>query len=100
MNYNERIGRTKVRLVRDAAKTLQYIAEAAIYYNPLRIFIALTTALLVSGLLLTLANAFMRREGIMLAIIGLFVAAVIIFALGLHAVLLKQMLDRLPKNNN
>lgn len=98
IDYHERIGRTKVRLLRDAVKTFQYIAEAAIYYNPLRIFLGLTAALIASGLALAIINVFMRREGIMLGIIGIFIASVVTFALGLHAVLLKQMLDRLPKS--
>jgi glycosyltransferase involved in cell wall biosynthesis len=37
--YAERIGRTKVHLVRDALRTLQYIVEALVYYNPLKVFL-------------------------------------------------------------
>ena len=39
IDYHERIGSTKVRLFRDSLLTLQYIAQAGIYYNPLKIFL-------------------------------------------------------------
>jgi glycosyltransferase involved in cell wall biosynthesis len=44
VSYAERIGRTKVHLVRDALRTLQYILEALVYYNPLKVFLLPTGA--------------------------------------------------------
>src|SRR5262249_18753540 len=37
--YYKRKGESKVRLLQDSLNTIQYVAEAAIYYNPLRIFL-------------------------------------------------------------
>jgi glycosyltransferase involved in cell wall biosynthesis len=92
VNYYKRHGKSKVRLFYDSINTLQYVAEAAIYYNPLRIFLAFFFILLMFGCLLTLINLFLQREGVLLAIIGLFVASILTLGLGLIAVLLKQIL--------
>jgi glycosyltransferase involved in cell wall biosynthesis len=48
IDYHPRIGRSKVMLFRDAIRTFQYILEAAVYFNPLRIFF-LATALCLGG---------------------------------------------------
>jgi hypothetical protein len=92
VEYYRRKGRSKVRLFYDSIKTLQYVAEAAIYYNPLRIFIAFFLVLVAFGCVLSLANLYLHREGVLLAIIGVFVTAILTLGLGLIAVLLKQIL--------
>src|SRR5262249_41839538 len=38
IEYHERSGQTNVRLLRDSMRTMQYIIEAATYFNPLKIF--------------------------------------------------------------
>jgi glycosyltransferase involved in cell wall biosynthesis len=48
IDYGQRTGRTKVRLFRDALRTLQYILEALAYYNPLKVFL-LVAALFAAG---------------------------------------------------
>jgi uncharacterized membrane protein YjjP (DUF1212 family) len=75
-------------------RTLQYIVEAATYYNPLKIFflfglICLVLALMsiVGGLVLQLLSAFVLGVGAILL-------AILVFAMGLLAVLLKQIMDR------
>jgi glycosyltransferase involved in cell wall biosynthesis len=92
VEYYKRKGKSKVRLFHDSLNTLQYVAEAAIYYNPLRIFLAFFVGLVTFGCVLTLINFYLQREGIVLAIIAVFVASILTLALGLIAVLLKQIL--------
>ena len=94
IDYHERVGRSKVRLFRDSMRTLQYIVEAATYYNPLKIFflfglICLLLALgaLIGGVILQLVSAFVLG-------IGAILLAILVFAMGLLAVLLKQIMDR------
>lgn len=91
--YHERVGTTKVRLLRDSLRTLQYIVEAIVYYNPLKIFIVCSALCVVLGLIcipfaiaFQIATLFMFSAGTMLV-------AILIFALGLLAVLLKQIMD-------
>jgi glycosyltransferase involved in cell wall biosynthesis len=92
--YHERVGRSKVRLFRDSIRTLQYIVEAATYYNPLKIFaffgfICLLMALVafVFGFVLQVVSAFVLGVGAILL-------GILVFAMGLLAVLLKQIMDR------
>ncbi len=94
ISYHERVGRSKVRLFRDSIRTLQYILEAATYYNPLKIFglfgilcflMAIVSVIL--GFILQVTSAFVLGVGAILL-------GILVFAMGLLAVLLKQIMDR------
>lgn len=41
IDYDKRVGHSKVRLVRDMLRTLQYIIECIVRYNPLKLFVVL-----------------------------------------------------------
>ncbi|MDR2412272.1 MAG: glycosyltransferase family 2 protein [Holosporales bacterium] len=90
--YGQRAGKTKVRLLRDSLKTLQYILQAAIYYNPLKIF------LLFSGLCLLFAGFWFCVSLVLGLTVGFFLGvgsilvALIVLCLGLLADLLRQIL--------
>ena len=92
ISYDQRIGKSKVRLFSDSLRTLQYILEAAIYYNPMRIF-----------MLFAMGSAFVSAGSFLIALlvrINLFyyfgltmiVAAIILFSMGLLAALLRQIM--------
>ncbi|MBN2285279.1 MAG: glycosyltransferase family 2 protein, partial [Tissierellales bacterium] len=49
IDYHKRAGKTKIRLFHDALRTMQFIVEAIIFYNPLKIF------MLFSGFLILLS---------------------------------------------
>ena len=94
IDYYRRIGKTRVHLLRDAFKTLQFIVEAAVYYNPLKIFSLFSLlclfaagASLIVGITTHLASFFLLGVGSILA-------GVIVFSLGLVCTLLKQIMDR------
>jgi glycosyltransferase involved in cell wall biosynthesis len=94
IDYHERVGRSKVRLFRDSMRTLQYVVEAATYYNPLKIFflfglicLAFAIASFIGGLIFQVISAFVLGVGAILL-------AILVFAMGLLAVLLKQIMDR------
>ena len=96
--YHARKGRSKVKMFRDSLKTLQYITEAALYYNPLKIFMLMTLAMLGLGLAgLLIRFLFGSHGGTTLFIFSL-IASVIVFCIGLLAVLLKQIMDSGSKN--
>lgn len=91
--YELRAGRSKVRLFRDAFRTVQYIVQAVTYYNPLKIFLLLSVVCL---LLSVISFVFAFITGLLVAYIfgsGNLLLSVLIFGLGLHAVLLKQIMD-------
>ena len=72
--YAKRVGRSKVKIIRDSLRTLQYITECIVRYNPLKFF------LLLSGITFFFAcvGAFLATW---ILFVGLF-ASLTIFALG------------------
>jgi glycosyltransferase involved in cell wall biosynthesis len=94
IEYFERTGRSKVRLFRDSLRTLQYVVEAIVYYNPLKIFLLISLICLVAAaLMFAVALSFGIVTGVMLAV-GTTMVAVIMMGLGMLAVLLKQIMDK------
>jgi polyisoprenyl-phosphate glycosyltransferase len=92
--YGERVGATKVRLVRDGLRTLQSIVQSIVYYNPVKMFLLLTIAAL--ALTLVAVTTVLLRPGsawIGIAALG-GMTALVLFALGLLADLLRQMTHR------
>jgi len=94
IDYHARIGRTKVKLLRDGIRTMQYIVQAVLYYNPIKLFIliAFFTAL-VSALCFILALTFQTMPFMSLGIVTMMVA-ILVFSLGLIADQLRQILLR------
>lgn len=93
IEYMERSGQTKVRLFRDSMRTMQYIVEAATYYNPLKVFaffsficLCLAVISLTSALIFQLVSLFALGVGAILL-------SLLMIGLGLLAVLLRQIMD-------
>ena len=92
--YNKRIGKSKVKLVKDSLKTMKYIVEAGVYYNPLKIFSFLSIMCIIMSIIGFLFSHFASiKAGYILGIGGMLVS-VIVFSLGLLAILLKQIMDK------
>lgn len=94
IKYFQRVGKTRVRLFRDSVRTLQYVIEACVYFNPLKIFALLSLICGVTGIAaFTLGVVFQIMSAFWLGV-GCFLLAIVVFALGLVCVLLKQIMDR------
>jgi glycosyltransferase involved in cell wall biosynthesis len=92
--YNRRAGATKVRLVRDSLRTLQFIVEAILYYNPIKIYILMSAACMALGVV-GLGLGIALRSGAWLGFgIAAILLSVLVFSIGLLAVLLKRILDK------
>lgn len=94
IDYFQRNGTSHVRLFRDSLRTLQYIIEAIVYYNPLKLFalaslvcIGLSATFYVLALIFKLTSLFWLGTGTALI-------SIIVFCIGLLAVLLKQIMDK------
>jgi glycosyltransferase involved in cell wall biosynthesis len=94
IEYYERTGKTKVRLLSDSLRTLQYISEAAVYYNPLRIFMLLSMSLLMASAALIGLNVFLHTVALFYIAIGCVMMSMHTFITGLIATLLKQILQQ------
>lgn len=92
--YHARKGKTKVRLIKDSFRTLQYILQAINYYNPIKIFMLFAFLCFGASCFGFLLSAILGlHSGFLLGIGGLLICLIII-CFGLIADLLKQILDR------
>ena len=92
IDYHQRHGKSKVRLLRDALRTLQFITEAIMYYNPLKLFILFSVVLVCLSLAGFLSSLlFHLFTGYILGI-GSLLLSILMFGLGLLSVLLKQIM--------
>jgi len=93
ITYRARVGSaTKVRLLRDSLRTLQFIVEAILYFNPIKIFLVFCAAMLVlSALCFAVALAF-GHPGAFLMGVGCVLLAFLMFGIGLVSIQLKQLL--------
>ena len=76
--YDYRVGTSKVKMIRDSLRTLQYITEAIVHYNPMKIFLVLSCVVFFAGIVFTFVIGWYAFfQGI--------VWALVIFGLGLLA---------------
>ena len=94
IDYGEREGVTKVRLFRDTLRTLQYIVQAILYYNPIKIFLLLAlSAMAVTAVAVVLSQIVGGSTALVLATAGALMT-ITVFGLGLLADLLRQIMAK------
>ena len=93
VDYRERSGQTKVRLFRDSVRTMQYVIEAATYFNPLKIFSLFAFICLCWAAVSFVCALIFQLVSLFLLGVGATLLSVLVLALGLLAVLLKQIMD-------
>lgn len=92
--YEKREGQTKVKLIKDSLRTLQYILQSINYYNPIKIFMLFAALCIMCSIIGFLLSFFAGlQSGFYLGIGGLLISLVII-GLGLVADLLKQIMHK------
>ena len=94
ITYGTRHGRSKVRLFRDALRTLQYIVQSILYYNPIKLFLLAAgfSALFTVALAIVAVTVSTTTALIVLAIGS--AASMLLFGLGLVADLLRQIMTK------
>lgn len=92
IEYYKRIGKTKVRLLKDSMRTLLYVVQAILYYNPLKIFLVMCGCTLTFSLFCFLMSATLGLLSGFILGVGSILVTIIIFALGLLADLLRQIM--------
>ena len=94
IEYRKRVGKSKIKLIRDSLILFKYIIESCIYYNPLKIFSSLSFICILLSIIAFIFSHFMGiKAGYILGLAGL-ITSIIIFSIGLLAVLLKQIMDK------
>ncbi|MFA6449037.1 MAG: glycosyltransferase family 2 protein [bacterium] len=85
--YDKRIGKSKVRLFKDSLRTLQYIVQAILHFNPLKLYLVLCAFVSVMFFVFAgLAIGFKSPACMIVSSMSL-LTMFIIFAIGLHATL-------------
>jgi hypothetical protein len=91
--YEKRRGASKVRYIRDTLRATQIIVESIAIYNPLKLFILCSAAVIFIGII-CLAIAWLWSVWYALLILLTGVSVVLIFSFGLLAVLIKFMFGK------
>lgn len=100
LDYKKRVGQTKVRLLRDSIRTLQYILEAILFFNPIKLFIIVSIFSLLIGTFIIVISVISNN-----LILGLLGSILMLFSglsllIGFISVQLKQInIDNQVKNN-
>lgn len=85
IDYAKRSGSSKVRIVRDSIRTLQYITEVIALYNPLKLFV-LFAGILGFFALFSCIEFFFFAEPVLLFFASIFlIGAFILFGMGMQA---------------
>ena len=92
IEYNDRVGSSHVRLWRDSLRTLQYVIQAIIYYNPLKIFLLITISCIFLSVASLIVGIFFSIHTGFLMSVAFTLAAITTFCFGLLADLLRQIL--------
>ncbi|HRH93249.1 MAG TPA: glycosyltransferase family 2 protein [Candidatus Peribacteria bacterium] len=88
--YHKRVGSSKVRIIRDSLRTLQYVTEVVATYNPLKLFLLLSVLSGAFGALLLLLSCVWISPAL-IALGSVFVlGAVLLFGIGLQTEALRQ----------
>ena len=94
IDYRKRVGKSKIRLFRDSFILSKYVIESCIYYNPLKIFSCVSFICIILSIIAFIFSHFMGiKAGYILGLAGL-ITSIIVFSIGLLAVLLKQIMDK------
>ena len=94
IDYRKRVGKSKIRLLRDSFILSKYVIESCIYYNPLKIFSCVSVICIFLSIIAFIFSHFLGiKAGYILGLAGL-ITSIIVFSIGLLAVLLKQIMDK------
>lgn len=90
VDYHARIGRSKIRPIRDTLNFIQLIVRTVMYFNPLKVFIPLTLALFFMSGGVFLYSYFFTPKVMDITTVILFVSAVQVLAIGMVADLINK----------
>ncbi|UCG53883.1 MAG: glycosyltransferase family 2 protein, partial [Dehalococcoidia bacterium] len=85
INYHERIGKSKIRPLKDGLNFILLIFRVITYFNPLRVFLPVAFSLLMAAVIVLISSLLLLDRIMDAAVVALFVAAIQIGAFGLLA---------------
>jgi glycosyltransferase involved in cell wall biosynthesis len=94
INYYKRIGKSKIRPVKDTFNFMLLIIRTVLYFNPLKIFIPVSLTLFMAGIFVFLYSYYFLDRIMDVATILLLVTSIQVAAIGLLADLIDKRLQR------
>lgn len=93
INYRFRIGKSKIRPIRDTLNFIQLIVRTGMMFNPLKIFVPLSLLLFFAAFFVFLYSLYFLPYRLDVTAIVLFVAGIQILALGMIADLINKRIE-------
>ena len=90
IEYHKRIGKSKVSVIRDSLRTLQYVVEVIVTYNPLKLFLLLCLLLSALALATFVWWIFSPQPGLLIVASTFIGFSFLLFGIGLLAYLGKR----------
>ena len=93
IEYRSRVGKSKIKYLRDTLRSAQILVETITMYNPIKIFILISAMISLLGLIILIVPIFTSPLNTLLGIMGFMIlqgTALFTFSLGLVAFLLKK----------
>ena len=91
--YHKRVGKSKIRPIRDTLNFIQLIVRTVMYFRPLKVFLPISLSFFATSFLMLLYRTFIHRAFGSTTVI-LFVTGVQILALGLIADLINKRITK------
>lgn len=102
IEYRARIGKSKVKYLRDILRSAQILTETITLYNPVKIFMLISGIISVLGFLMLFISTFVHLVNYSLGVVGFMILqgiAFYTFSLGLIAFLLKKGISSEKQNS-
>ncbi|MDE2867144.1 MAG: glycosyltransferase family 2 protein [Chloroflexota bacterium] len=93
VDYGARVGRSKVRLVRDTLRIAQVLVQAMVRHNPIKLFSVITTAIWLLALVALVVWVVLGAVAVGLIAAATFLIGVQVFSVGLLAEALRDRRD-------
>jgi glycosyltransferase involved in cell wall biosynthesis len=97
IGYRKRIGRSKVHTLRDSLRTLQYITEVIVTYNPLKLYLLLSMLPVCLALAALIGQAIAPQPALLIVASIFAGCAMLLFGMGLLAYLRTREVQRRRK---
>jgi glycosyltransferase involved in cell wall biosynthesis len=91
IEYRSRVGKTKVKFLRDILRTSQILVSAIMLYNPIKVFLPLSVIVFLSGVIFLVRYIYAPFDINLLIFILLILSSMLFFVLGLIADLISQL---------
>ncbi|MDP1853063.1 MAG: glycosyltransferase family 2 protein [Candidatus Omnitrophota bacterium] len=90
INYQKRIGKSKIHPINDTLAFLQLIIRTVLYFNPLKIFIPMSLMLFCASILVLLLSRFLLGYVMDVTVVMLFISGIQVLAIGMIADLIDK----------